>query len=862
MKVTKTQKIMAWTNNAYSPLITQGENGIKYLYFVLYNNENEVIDLTDVTSVIYSATKRNGLKIYNTMDILSAKEGKVSLQITSGMTDIDGTLQGEIQVITSDGVLKFYGINPKINTGNLDNGVESSNEFTELKRLSNKIATLTPEGTAIIDDEAIGEQQLADRAVTTNKIGIGAVQSENIGESAIKTDNILSGAITQEKLENKSVSIDKLADDTAEYINSKANATDVDIALQTKANNKVSVSTAYELLSCNIINDYFCNGINGIKTSATGYNCTEHISCGIGDKFKITTTTAPYASVAVFFSADEFGTTNYVGYYNMLTGSITNKEFTVNKDTVLDTNGNSITDDKLNSISYVVFNTKDTTTFQVFQSKASTTVPEALQNLYEQVEGLTTTTNNKIDNADGIINKNHLSSTVQEWINSKADNNFVVGGEYQMLSLSDTITGKYYPYTTGTITAADGYRCIKLNCVSTDKFTISTSYGYNAPIALFYSNSNTYIGYFGLSKSANTNCTDLVLDVSTADIYTADGTVITDEQRSSIAYIAVNGKFSSDFIIKKYIEISKTLNEIFNGGITSNMITDKSITAEKIADDLMSIIRNNNALYGKSLFVAGDSVAQGQGSGGYAFGEWLRDRNNMTLTKDAIGGTTIGICPSQSNPSIYERICLAHTISGTEYPPLSGSYDYIIIEGGFNDVFKATSEFTLGEISDSYDGTYVKTSDTEVDTTKTYYTVDATPTTHPRRYREVSSPVVDKLSTYYELTEFNPNTTLGALELICRYLTLNYFDTKKLFVLGHRKVDAYAVRQETYWNAMIEVLNKWGIPYVDIRRNTNLFAINEDFGSKYFAEVAGTHPLKETYLKFYVPPIEAKLKEL
>lgn len=717
----------------------------------------------------------------------------------------------------------------------------------------------------------VGKLDDSDSVVQSNHISSGAVTNEKLSLNSVKYYNIEDEAININKLGGKSVSLEKLADETRAYIDSKIANEDGTVSTNNLADKSVTSPKVADksILARHLygIDNEPVGGSTNLIYSTAVYKAVDDlkkaVDTALSAKQDLDKLITQFDALFTDDTDSKYPTVNAVVNYlkeyfydanetdELLGDKINNSAGSVGTENIADS---AVTESKIAKSSV----SSDKLALNAVTNK----------NLADGAVTMEKISSAYIDNAPSIAAPFYgeclvKSGGVYNALQKKANDRIVFGEEYKDLTLTEN-EGAFINDTTGNPNMSTAYKYTdKIACSSDDKFLVSTSYGYHSPVAVFYDSSDVYIGYFGLSASSSVSCTDLSLDVANDDIYAADGTAITDEQRSSIAYIAFNGKVDTTLAVKKHVnnvyKISEIFEMLFNKGVANSMIADKAITADKISDDLMSSVRNNNTLYGKSLFVAGDSVAQGQGSGGYAFGEWLRDRNNMTLTKDAIGGTTIGICPSQSNPSIYERICLTHTINGTEYPPLSGSYDYIIIEGGFNDVFKATSDFTLGEISDSYDGTYVKTSDTEVDTTKTYYTMDATPTTHPRRFREVTSPVADKLSVYYELVDFDPNTTLGALELICRYLTLNYFDTKKLFVLGHRKVDAFAVRQETYWNAMIEVLNKWGIPYVDVRRETNLFALNESFGTQYFAEAAGTHPLKETYLKFYVPLIEAKL---
>lgn len=198
----KNIEINAWEHNQVQELITQGEGGIKYLYFTLYDN-NGVVDLTDATEVIYSATKPDKNAVYNNLepfDVAFDNTGKVKLKITTGMANIKGVVKGEIQVITPDGVLIFYGIDLKIEKGN-GKGVESSNEFTALTKALNKIAILTPEGT--VADGAITTEKIANESVTEDKLADGSITTEKIAEDLLKLilgGSGSSGGVTYEQV--------------------------------------------------------------------------------------------------------------------------------------------------------------------------------------------------------------------------------------------------------------------------------------------------------------------------------------------------------------------------------------------------------------------------------------------------------------------------------------------------------------------------------------------------------------------------------------------------------------------------------------------------------------------------------------
>ncbi len=210
-----------------------------------------------------------------------------------------------------------------------------------------------------------------------------------------------------------------------------------------------------------------------------------------------------------------------------------------------------------------------------------------------------------------------------------------------------------------------------------------------------------------------------------------------------------------------------------------------------------SIFIEDNPLVGKTIYGDGDSVALGSGSGNVSYLDLIAQKNQMTLTKTAVGGTTIAKREGITD-SILERV-KAHP----------EPFDYIVLDGGMNDVFQAVP---LGLLSDGYEAALDET------------------------------------------------TFIGALESLCKELNTVHFGQKCLFILIHKKPGT--PNQKTYFDAAITALEKWSIPYIDMRKETNLAAWTTSIGTEWFQEAAGTHPLLNTYKKYYVPLIEARLKTL
>ena len=218
-------------------------------------------------------------------------------------------------------------------------------------------------------------------------------------------------------------------------------------------------------------------------------------------------------------------------------------------------------------------------------------------------------------------------------------------------------------------------------------------------------------------------------------------------------------------------------------------------------------VQQPNKLKDKKIYCCGDSITLGVGNNNKSYIDIIRENNSMQLTKDGIGGSTLVVRDGR-NDAIVTRI---ENLSNTT------TYDYIIVQGGINDSF---NNDTIGTITDNYDGTY--------DTT----------------------------------------TLIGAVEKICYELITKFPTSKKLFVLSHRLISIVTgkesnANQRTFWNTIIDVLNKWGIPYIDLMKFP-FASYNSDYYNNYFDDNQniGLHPNNDGYNLGYVEQITNKLKEL
>ena len=137
-----------WRNAHAVVTAVQGEIAARWIEVSLYDHDKR-LDISEKTAAIYM-TKPDKTIVYNTCEILDAKNGLISVELTSQMSAVAGTIcDCEIHIIDKNGsLLKILGLTIIIDRSlEDDKAIESSNEFTlllkALKEADGLIDTVT-----------------------------------------------------------------------------------------------------------------------------------------------------------------------------------------------------------------------------------------------------------------------------------------------------------------------------------------------------------------------------------------------------------------------------------------------------------------------------------------------------------------------------------------------------------------------------------------------------------------------------------------------------------------------------------------------------------------------------------------------
>lgn len=234
---------------------------------------------------------------------------------------------------------------------------------------------------------------------------------------------------------------------------------------------------------------------------------------------------------------------------------------------------------------------------------------------------------------------------------------------------------------------------------------------------------------------------------------------------------------------------------------------DESIGLNDKQKEEVRELGSSNPLEGKIISGNGDSIMYGAGYVG-GFLKIIAERNGMIYENIGVSGATVtqGIVDSNTGKN-------RHWISAT-INNMREDADYVLLEGGVNDASQ-TVPVPMGVITDGYNST--------LDTA----------------------------------------TFCGAFESMLKQ-ALERFKGKKIgYVLVHKMCDGYnSSKSSNYYHKSIEILEKWGVPYVDLNVGCPPLNYINSLKTLYTRNGDGWHPNELGYLKYYCDKIEQFLISL
>lgn len=246
-----------------------------------------------------------------------------------------------------------------------------------------------------------------------------------------------------------------------------------------------------------------------------------------------------------------------------------------------------------------------------------------------------------------------------------------------------------------------------------------------------------------------------------------------------------------------------------------NTTNDSSVTVtySNIESNQKRIeILEKDPLYGKKITCTGNSITAATHSvPGHGYIEQIADAHGMVVDNHAIWGAIIPQGHPRASGDVTDIGCIHDTLDDMDIDA-----DIVIMSGSINDCEYYSDTNFLGEITGDFS--------TELD-----------------------------LTTFY-----------GALEDMCKKALQRWAGKPIIYVIEHRMTldnTTYGQYYLKLHEAIVKVMNKWGISIVDLFNDCPSLNYNEGYKTKYTTG-DGTHPNYEGYERFYVPRVYAEIKKL
>lgn len=166
----KQYKITAWRDNAVKIVLTVGEGSNaanptynKSINFRLYDGDGLLSIPASGVDIFLAIERSDG-----TADIIEGtrvNESDISFPVKNTLTTIAGITKSEIRLVSSNSIVKFYGINFSVYAGTNNSNIQTTEQFEALTRALQKVVNLTGDGT------------IADLDITIEHLGSNPVAS-------------------------------------------------------------------------------------------------------------------------------------------------------------------------------------------------------------------------------------------------------------------------------------------------------------------------------------------------------------------------------------------------------------------------------------------------------------------------------------------------------------------------------------------------------------------------------------------------------------------------------------------------------------------------------------------------------------
>lgn len=342
------------------------------------------------------------------------------------------------------------------------------------------------------------------------------------------------------------------------------------------------------------------------------------------------------------------------------------------------------------------------------------------------------------------------------------------------------VDGGYFNFSQNII-ASSGYKVMKYEVTPGDMLKIEKTYNIYANPVIFLGSKDSIFDYVWNDETYTIH-------------YRADWNpkpIINNADLNEDIYITV-----PDYCDTIYINVPKSSTQF-----KFKKVTRFKVDLSNTTIDLTNYVEN--PLIGKTLCFAGDSIIAATAAGVKGIVKLLAEANtNTSFYNYAHDGYTIAKAEDEWSSRSIQNL-LPTMLS--EHPDT----DFIVFNGGANDIYGGSHGITLGEMVSGYN---------------------------------VSN--VDR-------TSFT-----GGLEYIFNYIYNNFPNTKPVFIVTHQIYSNYF---RPYMDRAIEVCKKWGVPYIDLLHEGTLNFLISYMRERFSVNGDGTHPNLAGYERI-LPLVENSLK--